>query len=265
MSPNERQLRAALHAGEGEPLDADAVLGRARTARRQRRSTLGAVAGAVAAVLAVGVGAGLVAANGNDDLVTDAGPATSSRPYATSGPPDLSKRAETAPSFTGKSLPGPIPPVVIGTGVAPATCPAQAPRLATPSDAGANGPLFPGGVTAIRVCVYQPESAAGAPDTSGVTASYLVVGADAQGLAQAFNNLAPTQFACTADLGPWVAMFGATATGQTAPVVGNLGGCGTTTNGTAVRQARDLLIQLASSGPPQSAAPSKLTASPAPS
>ena len=37
MSPSESELRASLRAGEGERLDTDEVLARARTARRDRR------------------------------------------------------------------------------------------------------------------------------------------------------------------------------------------------------------------------------------
>jgi hypothetical protein len=54
MSPTESELRTALRAGEGESLAADEIIAHARTARHDRRRTIAAVSGAVAAVLAIG-------------------------------------------------------------------------------------------------------------------------------------------------------------------------------------------------------------------
>lgn len=281
MSPNERHLRAALHAGEGQPLDADVVIERARTARRQRRTTFAAVGGAVAAVLVVGTGVGLVAANRDGRSVSVAaaasttanpstGALTSSNPSAaarTSDAPTLVPRpTRIAPPVPVPSVGIPSPSAVPGAGVVPAGCSARAPRIAAPRGSSAAGPLFPEGITSIRVCVYQPESAAGAPDTNGVAASYLISGSEAQRIATAFNDVALTQGPGGADvLGLPVALLGATATGQVPVVVGTLSGDGTTTNGTATRYARNLLLQLAHTGLPQLGTPGKMSHGPGPS
>jgi len=45
MSPSESELRASLRAGEGDRLDTDEVLVRARTASRDRRRNLVAIGG----------------------------------------------------------------------------------------------------------------------------------------------------------------------------------------------------------------------------
>jgi hypothetical protein len=69
MSPSESQLRAALHHGEGEPVDAGAVIARARAARHDRRVRMASVAAAVAIVGAVGTGGGLLL-SGSDNTAT---------------------------------------------------------------------------------------------------------------------------------------------------------------------------------------------------
>jgi len=56
MSPTEYELRAALHSGEGSGLDADTVIARAESFRRQRRARL--LTGASVAVLVAGLGVG---------------------------------------------------------------------------------------------------------------------------------------------------------------------------------------------------------------
>ncbi len=70
MSPNEFQLRAALRDGEGEHLDPDTVVARARAvtrARRDRRVRYLSVAAVVAVVGGIGTVAGVALSGGNHD------------------------------------------------------------------------------------------------------------------------------------------------------------------------------------------------------
>jgi len=198
MSPSESELRASLRAGEGDRLDTDEVLVRARTASRDRRRNLVAIGGAVAAVLAVG---GVVTAiQLNDSGHTTAG--------------------------------GPSP-----TSQVVANCPASAPIVPKPV-APASGPLFPDGVTSIKVCVYDVER---------LTTSKDIDGPAARSYAQRFNDLPANSGAqiCPLFLTQiTIVMLPVTPNGPAPTVVGRVGGCGTTSNNTASRDAGQLLGEL---------------------
>ena len=119
MSPSESELRAALRAGDGEGVDADAVITRARGARHARRMRLGSIAAAVIAV--GGIAAGVVTLRGGGGAA-----------HVPSTPP--------------------------GAAVA-AACPAQPPRYLLPGGGGtgqfgAAGPLFAKPVDRLLVCGY---------------------------------------------------------------------------------------------------------------
>lgn len=110
MSPSEDELRAALHAGEGAGVDADAAIMRARATRRTRRIRF---AGVAAAVLVVGgVAAGVTALSGGGPGAPAAQPgadATGTAPNrsavtATSGPSRPTSTTQT-PSSTPVACP----------------------------------------------------------------------------------------------------------------------------------------------------------------
>jgi hypothetical protein len=202
MSPSESELRASLHAGEGDQVDVDAVLANARSTHRERRRNAFAIGGAVAAVLAVG---GVITGVqlGKDDHKSAAGP--------------------------GSSAPSPT--------MVKVDCPGSAP-IVPQSFGAANGPLFPDDVTAIKVCLY---------DAGRLTKSKDVIGPAAVSYAQRFNGL-PTirkSQVCPLFVTPYtVAMVPVTAHGVAPTVVGKIGGCGLTSNGTGARNAGNLLGEL---------------------
>lgn len=116
------------------------------------------------------------------------------------------------------------------------SCPGSAPVM--PHGNGA-GPLFPDDVTSIKVCAYQVQR---------LSASKDVTGPAARSYAQQFNAL-PTRRG--AQMCPQyltqitVALIPVTPSGPAPTVVGQVGGCGTMSNGTASRDAGQLLAQLA--------------------
>jgi hypothetical protein len=213
MSPSESELRASLHTGEGERLDADSVLARARAAKRERRRNLVAMGGAVAAVLAVG---GVVAAvqlnhSGHPQAVPTAPPTA---PPATSGP---------APN---QLTPGQVAP----------GCP-RTPPIPRSGNPNAPGDLFPADVTSITVCYFEGERMA---------ASKVLDGQVAKSVAQMFNDLplARHQMCPLYQTDRTIALLPRTSGGTAPTVVGTIGGCGQTTNGTVSRNATAVLAQL---------------------
>lgn len=200
MSPSESELRASLRAGEGAQVDVDAVVGHARTARRERRRNMLAIGGTIVAVLAVG---GVITGVqlGKDDHKQSGGPGS------------------------------PSPAVALPQ------CPGSAP-IVPQSYTEADGPLFPSDVTGIKVCMYDVERLTKSKDIEGpAAASY----------AQRFNALPSTrkgqmcpQFVTTIT----IAMLPVTPRGAAPAVVGKIGGCGLTSNGTGARNAANLLGEL---------------------
>jgi hypothetical protein len=241
MSPNEHQLRAALRQGEGDRPDADEIIFSARAARAARRRTAWAVVGSVAAVLLVGGGitALSLAGDGSGSSASSGGAAGGA-----AVPPDRSPGTGTRA--------GPLPPTV------PA-CPRVLPSVPQPPSR-SSGQLFPDGVIAIRICLYPVES-------STLNATNELTGTAAQRLVEQLESSpkpAP-QTACTADLGPTMLLLGRTATGDVPNVVGNLGGCGSVSNGTAIRLARPVLEEQAHIILPRLGTPGLNTPGPGPS
>lgn len=123
MSPTESELRSALRSGEGDGVDADAVIAHARGVRHARRVRLGSIAGAV--VVVAGIAAGVMTLRGGQTA-----PATSAHP---------------------------------GAAAAAAGCPAQPPHLMMPGGGGTDqfggsGPLFAQPVDSLLACSYPPNS-----------------------------------------------------------------------------------------------------------
>jgi hypothetical protein len=139
----------------------------------------------------------------------------------------LSKDSNKQPGGAGSSSPALVLP----------QCPGSAP-IVPQSYAQADGPLFPADVTAIKVCRYDVERLTTSKDIDGPTAA---------SYAQRFNAL-PTirkgqicpQFVTTIT----IAMLPVTPHGTAPTVVGKIGGCGLTSNGTGSRNASNLLGEL---------------------
>jgi hypothetical protein len=118
-----------------------------------------------------------------------------------------------------------------------AACPDSAPTMPHGSSA---APLFPQDVTSINVCAYTLER---------LTASRLLTGTAAEKYVQRFNALplrdsglvACPQFVTQIAL----AMLPVTPDGVAPTVVGQIGGCGNTSNGVTSRRAGQLLNELA--------------------
>lgn len=213
MSPNEEQLRAALRQGEGDRPNADRIIASVRATRRTRRRTAWAIAGSVAAVIAIGGGITALSLHSGR---------TTSRPSAASGA--QAAAASSGSAKYGAAAPAPtVPP-----------CPVAPPEAARPSGASPDR-LLPNGIIAIRICLYQAVTA----DLAGTTE---VTGAAAQQLADRLDGspLLPTNSAPPCPPGPSIAILARTTSGDVPVVAGNAV-CGDITNGQITRMARDVL------------------------
>jgi hypothetical protein len=188
MSPNEFQLRAALRDGEGEHLDPDTVIARARAvtrARRDRRVRYLSVAAVVAVVGGIGTAAGIGLSGGGEHRNSGAGSAqqmSTTGGGAVGGQKNPEKRA---------MAPGPL------ARAAAVACPATAPPSVLPVSGGnvtghsvPGASLFSGAVEAIKICAYQQQSRAP------------IVGADGQPMNTVLTGARATQLAASLDGAP---------------------------------------------------------------
>jgi hypothetical protein len=166
MSPNEAQLRVALHEGEGDGVDADGILAHVAERRRHRRRLAGSVAGSVAVVAAVGVGAAVVA-GGNGSNVSASGADSAASGLTSAGsaaqPHSLPTSTSTQPFQ-----------VTVPPGFALPQCPSVPPNLPTvrSGQPGANGPLFARPIASLTVCGYSgARSAVQSTHVTGSTAT----------------------------------------------------------------------------------------------
>lgn len=215
MSPNEFDLRAALHHGEGDGVDPDRVIGRAVAQRQARRARL-ARSGSIAAVVAVVAGLGIGAAYGlhgngggsnsaaqgsagTANATTAAGPAGTA-PAATSpagpaagtraGKPAGSAAVDHSGSTAGSASTG-AGSARSGRAAADAArvaCPATPPVLTTnlPSSALQHASLFSGPVEAVVACVYAPAS------STSATVRHAFLGSDATAIANSIEAASST-------------------------------------------------------------------------
>jgi hypothetical protein len=114
-----------------------------------------------------------------------------------------------------------------------AACPPSAPGV---SMAKGQGPLFPADVTSINVCVYTVDRFSGSNVLTGTLARSYVQRFEAAHLR---GMICPQYVSQTT-----VAMLPMTPAGPAPAVVGRLSGCGTVSNGTASRDAAELLNEL---------------------
>ncbi|HEY7009514.1 MAG TPA: hypothetical protein VH395_11275 [Jatrophihabitantaceae bacterium] len=173
MGPNEAQLRAALHEGEGESLDATALISHAVHVRRERRRRVTSIVGAAAVVAVVGLGtAGIVAlGRGGDNGGGSSADAAGRAAGSSVGADQAGKVPVSNPAPRASSKVTDLP-----------ACPASPTEYRLQVDGGVtpggSGPLFDRPVAAMRVCGYR--------DGAG-PASFTLTGANAQSLASSLN------------------------------------------------------------------------------
>jgi hypothetical protein len=171
VGPNEAQLRAALHEGEGDRLDAAALISHAAEVRRARRRRVSSVIGAAAVVAVVGLGTGAIIGLGRGGSPSGSSggrAAAESSAGADTAGAAAADRPASGPSRTAKGSAAGLP-----------ACPAAPAHYRLPGGGAAtHGPLFGRPVEAVRVCGYR--------DGIGPT-SLTLTGSDARSLATSLN------------------------------------------------------------------------------
>jgi hypothetical protein len=236
MSPNEFQLRAALRDGEGEHLDPEAVISRARAvtqARRDRRVRYLSVAAVVAVVGGIGTAAGITLSGGGGNSSS-----ANMRMSTANGGGAAQSNAAKPPAAAGPS----------GRAAAIA-CPGEAPVLRIPAGGssgqfGAGRSLFSGPVEAIKLCAYDQQTRTPIPDQGGQTISTVLTGAPATALAASLDAAPKTRPHTPCPLylsanGKTLVIIGLSTSGQAMPPITAVvaqNACGLpVTNGTAMR------------------------------
>lgn len=170
MSPSESELRAALHEGEGDQLDATALIARAHVLRHQRQRRIHTALGVAAAVVVIGGGVAGLVSYATGDQHTEAGGSGASIPAAASGGVGGVAHAQAESSAASRPIPsarmtpkrthiGPGPAIATQGGGRdePASCAGRPNPLTLPSSgADRSGALFTRSVARIRVCAYAP-------------------------------------------------------------------------------------------------------------
>jgi hypothetical protein len=183
MSPSEPELRAALRAGEGDPLHPDRLIARAQAMQHERhvrRMRFTAVAAGV--IVAGAIGTGVVAIGRNQTTSNGAS-------NAGGGAVNSLASRSSADSDAGHKH---APPAAAGASAA-AACPAAAPDLALPGGGGtaqfgATGSLFSGSVQSVEVCAY--DSARKAITSHGAPLAAHLTGQEATALAASLDSAA---------------------------------------------------------------------------
>src|SRR4051812_27234049 len=160
MSPNEFQLRDALHDGEGDVPDASLAIVSAHRLRRARRQRITSIASAAAVVAVVAVGGTLLARSGSSDPGGGGGVAGALRAPSAQithgGNPDVPARGNYSQRSAGSAQADGSGGTAKAFGIA---CPPQFPRQMLPGGGGTNQfaadqPLFGEPVATMKICVY---------------------------------------------------------------------------------------------------------------
>lgn len=188
MSPNEFQLRDALRTGEGERVNPDIVIARARgmaQTRHDRRVRFGSVAAVVAVVGGIGVTGGIFLNDGGAKHSTSSagGGAKSANDRAAPG------AKNNNPARNPVAAPGPL------RDAQAVPCPASAPKPATPgpADPGAAGPLITGPVESVKICAYAQLGGVAIPRADGTPENTVLTGQRATALVSSLNAAPKTR------------------------------------------------------------------------
>ena len=244
MSPNEFQLRSALRDGEGEHVNPDTVIARARgvqQARHDRRVRYGSVAAAVAIVGGIGVTGGVVLSGGSEHKSASANNGGTNYDSAGQAPGGGQAVSGSAPAKAGVPR-NPIAPGPMSDAAA-VPCPDSPPKLMLPGGGGsgqfgAQGALFSDPVEAVKVCAYANSAPTFVPSTvlTGESATDLT-----KSMEQADKAL-PASMKCPGGAAPTdggsraLVIIGVDKDGrQLKPVVVTLSCPTRVTNGTALR------------------------------
>jgi hypothetical protein len=206
MSPSEFDLRAALHDGEGDGLDADRLILAAEASRSSRRARL-LSAGAVAAVVAgVSVGVGLAWPNSQHPATSAATNQTQPQAHAAMGSSGTrsSSTGVTNGSIAnsgggaGAALNAPVTPgsapvrpnpyglvqAATGTGT---HCPQSYPLVGTGPKSG-TAALFSRPVATVEVCAYATSARVTSTRNSTGPGQLILHGAQASELVSSLEN-----------------------------------------------------------------------------
>lgn len=168
MSPSESELRAALHEGEGEPLDAGGLIAHAQGVARHRQRRIRTAFSAAAGVVVVGGVVTLVslAAGGGTHTEADGSAARpeSAGAAAAAGSIPTTFHSGRAPAGGGAGSREVPASVSTGRSTQPEACGSALSGPALSHRSGASTALFPRPVASIRVCApaHSPQPAASA-------------------------------------------------------------------------------------------------------
>jgi hypothetical protein len=243
VSPNEAQLRAFLHDGEGDAPDANVLISHAQRVRRDRHRRITSIASgtAVVAVVVTGVGFLISGARDNENAGSaGGGNAAGSAASAAASNGAADKQApvaaphRTADGFRAEAAP---------SSAAQLRCPAAPLHYMLPGGGGlgaygSSEKLFASPVGAMKLCSYPVVSSQGPVATT-------LTGADARHFAATLeaapvtNGTTPRP-GCASDalVGRQIEVLAVDSAGRRIkPVVITVGMCGSSkaTNGTAVR------------------------------
>jgi hypothetical protein len=183
MSPSESDLRAALHDGDGDPLDVDSLLGHAQARAAQRRVRMLSTAAIVAVVAGAGVGGGYLLSSGSDSRTSSTAGGAGSGVYGAESGGSERVAVNTAPSAAG-----------IANGYAGAAgCPVQPTATAGSAKSTAHVTMFSAPVRTVVLCAYDNFSTVDASHSRKTDpASVVLRGKQAERLLQSLKQ-APTE------------------------------------------------------------------------
>jgi hypothetical protein len=159
MSPSEFDLRAALHDGEGDPVNPESVIaaGRAQASRRRNQWRTGAAAAVLVAGL---VGVGAVVLGGGSDSASNSGGGRAYSADAAGGaaraPAAQSAAASRSRAAAAAAKPSAANPASEGAKAADIMpCPATAPAAPSPGSGAPSAQMFAKPVADLLICSYE--------------------------------------------------------------------------------------------------------------
>jgi hypothetical protein len=201
MSPTEFDLRAALHDGEGDGVDADRLIAVGQTRRAQRRVRVLSTAAVVVVVAGAGAGGAFLVANNDSNSANSGGRAAqydagaqSSAKGAVAGAGGAEAPAASLPSGSASRQTD----QAAKSAAAAVPCPNSLPRYllpggGSPGQFGSDGPLFSKAVTSVVVCSYGSQRQALGQQPTSDPARLVLTGARATELANSLEHASMTR------------------------------------------------------------------------